>query len=78
MKKTYIITGTLAILLFTACGDITSQLEQKQQMLNDKMNQLDSMVNTEVKKVQQLDTLIQEEKATLDSLLNIERVLLSK
>lgn len=78
MKKTYIIIGTLACLLFTACGDLTSQLEKKQQLLNDKMNQLDSMVNTEVKKVQQLDTIIQEEKATLDSLLNIERILLSK
>lgn len=68
----------LFILAFTSCDGVTSKIEEKQRMLEGKVNQLDSVVNLEVSKVMQLDTLIAKEKAALDSLLNIEQRLLGK
>ena len=68
----------LFVLAFTSCDSVTSKIEEKQRMLENKVNQLDSVVNLEVSKVMQLDTLIAKEKAALDSLLNIEQRLLGK
>jgi len=76
MKKKIIyllLTATMA-----SCGNITSKLEEKQRLLDSKLNQLDSAINAEVNRVMQLDTLISKEKATLDTLLNIENRLLGK
>jgi hypothetical protein len=74
MKKSFFYS--LSILALASCGDLTSKLEEKQRLLDGKLNQLDSAVNAEVNKVLSLDTLISKEKATLDSLLNIERRIL--
>jgi peptidoglycan hydrolase CwlO-like protein len=76
MKKSAIYL--LFVLAITSCDSVTSKLEEKQRMLEGKVNQLDSVVNSEVSKVMQLDTLIAKEKAALDSLLNIEERLLGK
>ena len=76
MKKT--ILYSLLALGISSCDSVTSKLEEKQRMLDGKLNQLDSALNAEVKRVSELDTLISKEKATLDSLLNLERRLLLK
>lgn len=78
MKKyTFYLLFVLAF-TFTSCDSVTSKIEEKQRMLESKVNQLDSVVNLEVSKVMQLDTLIAKEKAALDSLINIEERLLGK
>lgn len=76
MKKTIMYFTLIAAC--SSCGDITSKLEEKQRMLDGKLNSLDSTLNAEIVKVQQLDTLISKEKAMLDSIMNIESRLLGK
>lgn len=76
MKKSMLYL--LLILGISSCDSVTSKLEEKQRLLDGKLNQLDSALNAEVKRVSELDTLISKEKATLDSLLNLERRLLLK
>lgn len=78
MKKYAIYLLFVLAFTFTSCDSVTSKIEEKQRMLESKVNQLDSVVNSEVSKVMQLDTLIAKEKAALDSLLNIEQRLLGK
>ena len=54
------------VLLFVAtsflssCSDISEALEQKLNDLEIKTNQLDSLINYEVDKVMQLDSIIHE------------------
>ena len=74
MKKS--ILYLLLVFGISSCDSVTSKLEEKQRLLDGKLNQLDSALNAEVKRVSELDTLISKEKATLDSLLNLERRLL--
>jgi len=59
--------------LFTSCGDINKKVEEQLYQLEQKTNQLDSIVNKEVDKVMALDTLINFENKKiqkLDSLIN--------
>jgi hypothetical protein len=74
MKKS--ILYLLLVFGITSCDSVTSKLEEKQRLLDGKLNQLDSAINAEVKRVTELDTLISKEKAILDSILNIEKKLL--
>lgn len=76
MKKIFIYLTIIVSL--TSCGNLTSKIEEKQKMLDAKLNQLDSAVNAEMGRVMELDTLITKEKATLDSLLNIEAKILKQ
>ena len=55
-----------------------AKLEEKQRILDGKLNSLDSTLNVEMSKVMQLDTLITKEKAMLDSIINIEHKILGK
>jgi len=55
-----------------------AKLEEKQRILDGKLNSLDSTLNVEISKVMQLDTLITKEKAMLDSIINIEHKILGK
>lgn len=57
----------------TSCGDMSKKVEVKYNELNNKVNQLDSLVNKEVGKVMALDSLINIEGdkiKKLDSLVN--------
>ncbi|MCU0442207.1 MAG: hypothetical protein MUE96_07395 [Bacteroidia bacterium] len=76
MRKTIMYFTLIAFC--SACGDITSKLEEKQRILDGKLNTLDSALNAEIAKVQQLDTLISKEKAMLDSIISIENKVLGK
>lgn len=63
----------LILVLILSCGDLTQKAEDKLNELNEKTNQLDSIVNTELDKVKKLDTLIESELQKvkkLDSLVN--------
>jgi small nuclear ribonucleoprotein (snRNP)-like protein len=53
-----------------------AKLEEKQRILDGKLNSLDSTLNVEMSKVMLLDTLITKEKAMLDSIINIEHKIL--
>jgi|688.fasta_scaffold368033_1 hypothetical protein len=55
-----------------------AKLEEKQRILDGKLNSLDSTLNVEMSKVMLLDTLITKEKAMLDSIINIEHKILGK
>ncbi len=48
----------LVTTLFTSCGDLSKKLEGKINLLEQKTNRLDSLVNKEFDKVMALDTLI--------------------
>jgi hypothetical protein len=76
MKKT--IMYALFTIALASCGDVTTKLEEKQRMLDGKLNQLDSALNAEMNRVMELDTLITKEKAMLDSILNTEHKILGK
>jgi small nuclear ribonucleoprotein (snRNP)-like protein len=76
MKKTIMYVSIIAT--FSSCGDITAKLEEKQRILDGKLNSLDSTLNVEISKVMKLDTLITKEKAMLDSIINIEHKILGK
>ncbi len=59
--------------LLTSCGDISQRVEGKLNQLEQKANQLDSLVNKEFDKVMALDTLINFENKKikkLDSIIN--------
>ncbi len=63
----------LVIVSFTSCGDISQKIEGKLSLLEQKANQLDSLVNKEFDKVMALDTLINFENKKLkklDSMIN--------
>ena len=76
MKKTIIYA--MFTLAFTSCGDVTTKLEEKQRMFDTKLNQLDSVLNAEMNRVMELDTLITKEKAMLDSILNTGHKILER
>lgn len=44
--------------LLISCGDVSKKMEEKLNELNNKTEQLDSLVNREFDKVKSLDTLI--------------------
>lgn len=63
----------MAVGLLTSCGDVSKKVEEKLDNLNNKAEQLDSLVNKEINKVMALDTLINIESdkiKKLDSLIN--------
>lgn len=62
-----------AVGVLTSCGDISKKAEEKLNELNQKTDELDSLVNKELDKVKALDTLIDAERnkvKKLDSLVN--------
>lgn len=69
--KNYIL---LAVLVATvSCGDLNQQVEDKLNLLNNKADKLDSIVNKELDKVHTLDSLIEKEGSKvkrLDSLID--------
>jgi hypothetical protein len=69
--KNYIL---LVVLVATvSCGDLNQQVEDKLNLLNNKADKLDSIVNKELDKVNSLDSLIEKEGSKvkrLDSLID--------
>lgn len=63
--KLLIFSGT--IILSASCNEVSKKLEEQ---LNDKVEQLDSIVDTGVDKIQQLDSLVIEGTSKLDSITN--------
>ncbi len=53
-----IITAGVSILIFTSCENITSKVENQLGQLNERTNQLDSVINKEMDKVMKLDSII--------------------
>lgn len=65
--------GMIFLLLAASCGELSKRAEDKLNQLEQKTNELDSLVNKEVDKVKALDTLINLENKKvqkLDSLIN--------
>lgn len=63
----------VAIVLITACGNISNEAEKKLNELKSKTESLDSLINKEVDKVLTLDSLIDKENEKvkkLDTLIN--------
>ena len=63
----------IAVTLFTACSNLTKEVENKLNELNDKALSMDSLLNKEVERVLSLDSLISSESdkvKKLDSLIN--------
>ena len=63
----------IASFFFTACGNMSTDIENKLNELKSKTESLDSTINNEVDKVLTLDSLInteQEKVKKLDSLIN--------
>lgn len=58
----------LAASFLAACSDIDRQIEEKLNRINDKAEQLDSIVKTETQKVIALDSLIILERDKLQQL----------
>lgn len=52
------ITACVSILIFTSCENITSKVETQLDQLNERTNQLDSVINKEMDKVMKLDSVI--------------------
>lgn len=72
-QKTSILTILFALLILTSCKQITNKVDEKINLLNTKVEQLDSMVNHEVNKVMALDSLINlegDKVKKLDSLID--------
>lgn len=70
--KTYILLLAV-IVIATSCGDLNQKVEDKLNLLNNKADKLDSIVNNELKKVNTLDSLIEKEGSKvkrLDSLID--------
>ncbi len=62
-----------AAILLISCGDISTKVEEKLNLLNAKAEKLDSIVNIELNKVKSLDSIINVEGGkvkSLDSLIN--------
>jgi len=71
LKKSLLFAMTIVV--FASCGDVTQQVEDKLNLLNSKVEQLDTIINNEMDKVKTLDTLINFERnkvKQLDSLIN--------
>lgn len=71
LKKNVLII--FSILLFSSCGDISKNVEDKINELNTKAEKLDSIVNRELNKVNSLDSIINiegDKVKRLDSLIN--------
>lgn len=69
--KSFLMIVTL--LLFTACGNVSDEVDKKLNELIDKSESLDSIINKEFDKVLILDSLINgenEKVKKLDSLIN--------
>lgn len=65
-----------AFILMVSCSDINQKMDEKLDVLSRTVEDLDSLVNTELDKVQQLDTLINrelEKVEKLDSMINQTR-----
>ncbi len=61
------------VVILTACGNLSKEVENKLNELQDKTGALDSLINKEVDKVLSLDSIIQNETEKvkkLDSLIN--------
>ncbi len=74
MKKTTILLLSLfTIIQLTACTDIGRKVNEKLDRINDKAEQLDSIVKSETQKIMALDSLIileRDKLQQLDSLVN--------
>lgn len=72
-KSAFLVFLFLSFGFFQSCGDLSQKAEDKLNQLDQKTDQLDSMVNKELDKVKKLDTLIESERQKvkkLDSLVN--------
>lgn len=71
--KNKLAPSLMAILLLSACGDVSTDVANKLNTLQNKAASLDSLINSEVDKVLALDSLINSESSKvkkLDSLIN--------
>ncbi len=64
--------------LLISCGDVSNRIEEKLNELNNKAEQLDSLVNKEVDKVLALDSLINMESKKVKELDSLVRKSSSK
>jgi hypothetical protein len=72
-KNKIIIFTILAMFLLASCGNLSNQVENKLNELQNKSESLDALINKEVDKVLTLDSLIKIESENvkkLDSLIN--------
>jgi len=64
-----IIAFLMCTTLFS-CQMVNDKLEEKQNLLNKEVKRLDSLVNKEMEMIHGLDSLVHKEKAILDSILS--------
>lgn len=62
-----LLTIVIAISI-SSCGNISSEMENKLNELQNKTESLDSMINKEVDTVKKLDTLINKSSSHIDSI----------
>ena len=71
MKIKFLITQAIFIFTISSCGEISNKLDEKQKQLENKIQSLDSTVNAEVERVKVIDSLVKQEKETIDSLVKL-------
>lgn len=73
IKRAHSLAFVASIALLTSCSDMTSNMEEKVNMLINKTERLDSLVNKEIDKVLSLDSMINlegDKVKKLDSLID--------
>ncbi len=73
MKNLNLMLILTSVVLFSSCNNLTQEVENKLNKLNDKTLKLDSLVNNELEKVNTLDSIITKEGnkiKKLDSLID--------
>ncbi|WKN46174.1 hypothetical protein [Tunicatimonas pelagia] len=56
------------IVVLASCGEIREQASEKWNLLDDKVEKLDSVINYEIEKVEQLDSIINYEMEKVNKL----------
>ncbi|MEO0331774.1 MAG: hypothetical protein AAF223_08825, partial [Bacteroidota bacterium] len=59
---------TSGIMLLASCGEVREQASEKWNLLDDKVEKLDSVINYEIEKVEQLDSIINYEMEKVNKL----------